>query len=156
MKENVFLIDDYYFSSSLLFILIYHHRIVFLLFHKLWTNTFSGFGILVVGLNLSEKKQKERKVALVVVPTVRSRSSKTATRTKKRRPTTSHILFKADPPLTHYYCIIVFTVGICLRTDRYLKEYSIEREIWSIEEERTNAREKSKRRGDVSGHIFGW
>lgn len=64
MKENVFLIDDYYFSSSLLFILIYHHRIVFLLFHKLWTNMFWYFG--VVGLNLSEKKQKERKFAFVV------------------------------------------------------------------------------------------
>jgi hypothetical protein len=100
----------------------------------------------VVGLNLSEKKQKERKVAVVVTDSHDSRSlKKTATHhTKKRRPQTSHILFKADPPLTHYYCIIVFTVGICLRTDRYLKEYSIEREIWSIEEERTNARARKE------------
>ena len=106
---------------------------------------------MVVGLNLSEKKQKERKVAFVVTDSHDSRSLKTATHhTKKRRPQTSHILFKADPPLTHYYCIIVFTVGICLRTDRYLKEYSIEREIWSIEEERTNARARAKRVNDVA------
>jgi len=68
MKENVFLIDDYYFSSSLLFILIYHHRIVFLLFHK-HVLVFWYFG-----LNLSEKKQKERKVALVVTDSHDSRS----------------------------------------------------------------------------------
>jgi hypothetical protein len=58
------------------------------------------FGILgVVGLNLSEKKQKERKVAVVVTDSHDSRSlKKTAThQTQKRRPPTSHILFKADP-----------------------------------------------------------
>jgi hypothetical protein len=88
MKENVFLIDDYYFSSSLLFILIYHHRIVFLLFHKLWTN------MCLVGLNLSEKKQKERKVALVVVTDSHDSRSlkKTATHQKK----------KASSDVTHF------------------------------------------------------
>jgi len=49
--------------------------------------------------NLSEKKQKERKVAFVVTDSHDSRSlKKTAThQTQKRRPPTSHILFKADP-----------------------------------------------------------
>ena len=90
MKENVFLIDDYYFSSSLLFILIYHHRIVFLLFHKE-----TCFGILVVGLNLSEKKQKERKVAFVVTDSHDSRSlKKTATHqnTKKASSDVTHFI----------------------------------------------------------------
>jgi len=111
----------------------------------------------VVGLNLSEKKQKERKVAFVVTDSHDSRSlKKTATHHQQKKGVLRRHTFYSKPtPLTSY-CSIVFTVGICLRTDRYLKEYSIEREIWSIEEERTNAREKSKRRGDVSGHIFGW
>ena len=48
---------------------------------------------------MSEKKQKERKVAFVVTDSHDSRSlKKTAThQKKKRRPPTSHILFKADP-----------------------------------------------------------
>ena len=109
----------------------------------------------MVGLNLSEKKQKERKFAFVVTDSHDSRSlKKTATHQKKKGVLRRHTFYSKPTPLTSY-CSIVFTVGICLRTDRYLKEYSIEREIWSIEEERTNAR-ASKRRVDVSGHIFGW
>ena len=99
----------------------------------------------LVGLNLSEKKQKERKVALVVVTDSHDSRSlkKTATHQKKKGVLRRHTFYSKPTPLTSY-CSIVFTVGICLRTDRYLKEYSIEREIWSIEEERTNARARKE------------
>ena len=129
-------------------IYIYHHRIVFLLSSAYFY--FTRFGNWAIW-------QKREKGGVHSFRQFAAAHLKTATRTHKRRPTTSQLSSPLQPtPHTHYYCNIVFTVGICLRTDRYLKEYSIEREIWSIEEERTNAREKSKRRGDVSGHIFGW
>ena len=57
--------------------------------------------------------------------------------TKKASNDVTHFL--KPTPHTHY-CIIIFTVGIYLRTDRYLKEYSIEREIWSIDRRRTDER----------------
>jgi hypothetical protein len=98
----------------------------------------------VVGLNLSEKKQKERKVAVVVTDSHDSRSLKKQPLIKhKKGVLRRHTFYSKPTPLTSY-CSIVFTVGICLRTDRYLKEYSIEREIWSIEEERTNARARKE------------
>ena len=74
----------------------------------------------------------------------------TATRhTKKRRPTTSHILFKADPAhssLLLYYCI--YSRDLLENGEIFKRVSSIEREIWSIEEERTNAR--AKRVNDVA------
>ena len=126
-------------------IYIYHHRIVFLLSSAYFY--FTRFGSWAIW----QKKSKKRERASIRSDSSQPLNLKTATRTHKRRPTTSQVSSRLQPtPHTHYYCNIVFTVGICLRTDRYLKEYSIEREIWSIEEERTNARARAKRVNDVA------
>jgi len=117
----------------LLFILIYHHRIVFLLFGIFLFYTTTG------GWSRRRKKAKREKGRFLFVvhdspqPLVKNSHS----HTKKASNDVTHFL--KPTPHTHY-CIIIFTVGIYLRTDRYLKEYSIEREIWSIDRRRTDER----------------
>ena len=113
----------------------------------IFTPYFGGWG----SICLKKSKKRERgRVRFFVNDSPQPLVKNSHSHTKKASNDVTHFL--KPTPHTHY-CIIIFTVGIYLRTDRYLKDYSIEREIWSIEEEQTNARAR-RRRGDVSGHIF--